>query len=235
MLKPLSGQVRGALLRCTAPPVVEGPGCHRPWSKGPDVTARGRGIVSHARVLLLRAQADRTGLRRVRRRQQQDHHAFRPAAPGRSSDHMTTGLNDALRTGSRAAGAADERGRGHRLASHCGYVSYLVGNVMSLGQVEQHQDVAKRVCHDSHAADGDVEGSATTRPPAAWTAAAASATEVTSQFGSTPAGSSERSRCCRWAYPGLAVGRLRRCATAARDRGNRGRSAGLRQDPGPGW
>ena len=32
------------------------------WSRGLDVTADGRGVVSHAGVVLLRALADRTGL-----------------------------------------------------------------------------------------------------------------------------------------------------------------------------
>src|SRR5712691_10459194 len=38
--------------------------------------------------------------------QHQDHYAVRPAAQGRSSHHMTTGLNKAPRTDGRAPGAA---------------------------------------------------------------------------------------------------------------------------------
>ncbi len=44
----------------------------------------------------------------ARPRQHQDHHAVRPAAPGRSSHHMTTGPNKALRTDGCAPGAAEE-------------------------------------------------------------------------------------------------------------------------------
>src|SRR5262245_11549123 len=45
-----------------------------------------------------------------------------------------------------------------RLALYRRDVSLGVGNVVAVGQVEQHEDVAERVRYDGYAADGNVEG-----------------------------------------------------------------------------
>jgi len=47
---------------------------------------------------------------------------------------------------------------GSWLARYPSDVSLGVGDVATLGQVKQDQDVAERVCHDGNPADGNVEG-----------------------------------------------------------------------------
>lgn len=49
-------------------------------------------------------------------------------------------------------------GKWFRLGLYSGDVSYAVCDVVTLGQVEQHEGIAEWVRHDSDAADGNVEG-----------------------------------------------------------------------------